>query len=64
MEIFKREPALIIGAVQAAIVLGVAFGLNLTTGQTGAILTCVTAVLALVTRQSVVAPANVNGAKH
>lgn len=59
MKIFSKEPALIIGVVQAVIVLGVSFGLHLSTEQTGAILTATTAVLAIVTRQSVVAPANV-----
>ena len=57
MNLFKREPALIIGAVQAVIVVAVAFGLNLTPEQTGGILTALAAILAVVTRASVVSPA-------
>jgi len=56
---FRREPALILGVVQAVIVLAVTLGLQLTGEQQGAILTASTAILALITRQSVFAPANV-----
>lgn len=49
----RREPALVTGAVSALIALGVAFGLNLTGEQTGAIMAVTTAVLAFVTRSQV-----------
>ncbi|HEY7824747.1 MAG TPA: hypothetical protein VIG24_18040 [Acidimicrobiia bacterium] len=48
-----REPALILGFVQAAIVVAVTFGLELSPEQTGAILAFTAAVLALITRQNV-----------
>lgn len=46
-KLFTNEPALVIGAIQAVIVLGTAFGLKLTTTQTGAIVTFATALLAI-----------------
>ena len=49
----RKEPALVTGAVAALIALGVAFGLNLTGEQTGAIMAVVTAGLAFVTRAQV-----------
>jgi hypothetical protein len=49
----KREPALILGAVQAVLALVVSFGLDLTTEQVGAILAVTAAILAVVTRQRV-----------
>lgn len=58
--IFRREPALILGAVQAIIALVVAFGVELSNEQTGALLAVTAAVLAVVTRQSVYAPATVD----
>lgn len=57
--IFKREPALIIAAVQTVIALVVAFGVDLSNEQTGALLAVTAAVLGVVTRQSVYAPATV-----
>lgn len=57
--IFKREPALIIGLVQAIIALAVAFGFELSSEQVGAVLALTAAGLAVVTRQSVYAPATV-----
>jgi hypothetical protein len=57
--IFRREPALILGAVQALIALAVAFGFELTNEQTGALLAITAALLAVVTRQNVYAPATV-----
>lgn len=51
--IWKREPALILGAVQAIIALAVSFGLGLTVEQTGAILAATAAVLAVITRSRV-----------
>jgi len=50
---FGREPALILGAVQAVLVLGVSFGLKLSTEQTAAILAASAAVIAVITRQMV-----------
>lgn len=51
--IFKREPALVLGAVQAILALALSFGLNLSTDQMGAILAATAAILALVTRRQV-----------
>ncbi len=51
--IWNREPAAIIGAVQAVIALAIAFGLDLSVEQVGAILAALAAVLALVTRSQV-----------
>lgn len=49
----RREPALVTGLVSAGIALLVAFGLELTGEQTGAIMAVVVAVLAVVTRSQV-----------
>lgn len=49
----RREPALVTGLVSALIALGVAFGLDLSGEQTGAIMAVTAAILAVVTRQSV-----------
>lgn len=46
----NSEPALILGAVQAALVLVVSFGLPLSNEQMGAILALTAALLAIVTR--------------
>jgi hypothetical protein len=51
--LWGREPAMIVAFVQAIIVLGVAFGLNLTVDQTGAILAVTAIVLGLLTRTQV-----------
>jgi membrane protein implicated in regulation of membrane protease activity len=51
--IWKREPALILGVVQAIIALALAFGFNLSTEQVGAILAVTAAVLAVITRSQV-----------
>lgn len=50
---FGREPALIIGATQALIALAVAFGLDLSPEQIGAVLAVTAAVLGMVTRSQV-----------
>lgn len=50
---FGREPAMILGAVQSILALGLSFGLHLTTGQMGAIMAAAAAILALVIRQQV-----------
>ena len=49
----RREPAIVTGIVGALIALGVAFGLELTGEQTGAIMAFVSALLAVVVRQQV-----------
>lgn len=51
--IFGREPALILAAVGAVIALAIAFGLDLTQAQQGAITAVVIAVLGLITRSRV-----------
>ncbi|GAB3952585.1 hypothetical protein GCM10029976_091060 [Kribbella albertanoniae] len=51
--IWKREPALILGVVQAIIALAVSLGFGLSTEQVGAILAVSAAVMALVTRSQV-----------
>lgn len=60
--LWKREPALILGAVQAVIALALSFGLNLSVEQVGAILAATAAVLALVTRAQVYSPHTVQEA--
>lgn len=52
-KIFGREPALIIGLIQAGLALAIGFGLALTAGQVGAILAFSAAVLSVVTRSKV-----------
>lgn len=54
--LLATEPALLLGFVQAAIALAVAFGAGFTPGQVGAITAFVAALLALALRQTVVAP--------
>ncbi len=54
--LWKREPAVIIGVLQAAIVLAIAFGLSLSVEQTEAILAFLAAITALITRQNVSSP--------
>ncbi len=49
----NREPALIIGAIQAVLALVIAFGFHLSPEQVGAILAASSAVLAVVTRANV-----------
>ena len=51
--LWGREPAMVLALVQAVIVLGVSFGLQLTPEQTGAILALTAVVLGLVTRSRV-----------
>lgn len=50
---FGREPAVIIGVVNAAIALAVGFGLNVSPEQVGLVNAFVAAVLAFVTRSQV-----------
>lgn len=54
---FKREPALVLGLVQAALVLAVSFGLQLSAEQTTAIAGLMAALFAFVTRSQVSSPA-------
>lgn len=54
MNILNREPAVILGAVQAILVLLVSFGLELTEEQTAAIISLAAVILSIVTRQLVV----------
>ena len=49
----RNEPALVVAFVAAAIALGIAFGLELTAEQQGAITAFVVAVLGFVTRSKV-----------
>ena len=49
----RREPALLSGLVSAAIALAVAFGLDLSGEQTGAIMAVTAAVLAILVRSQV-----------
>lgn len=51
--IFGREPTMILAFVQAAIVLGVSFGLQLTQEQTAGILALTAVGLGLITRSKV-----------
>lgn len=60
--IWRREPALILGFVQAALALGLTFGLSLSVEQVGAILAATAALLALVTRSQVYAPQTIRDA--
>lgn len=53
MKLWGREPALVLGAVQAVLALVIAFGLKLSVEQTGAILAATAAILAVVTRSQV-----------
>lgn len=53
MDILKAEPALILGIVQALLVLAVSLGLELDEDQKAAILALTAAVISVVTRQMV-----------
>jgi hypothetical protein len=50
---FGREPAVILGAIQALLALGLSFGLQLTSGQMGAIMAAAAAIIALLVRRHV-----------
>jgi hypothetical protein len=52
--LWGREPALVLGLIQAALVLIMAFGLELDTEQVGAIMAFVNILLAVITRSQVV----------
>jgi hypothetical protein len=49
----KGEPALFLGLVQAALALGLSFGLKLSAAQVGGIVACTAALLSLWTRHLV-----------
>jgi diacylglycerol kinase len=51
--LWGREPAMVVAAVQAVIVLAVSFGLQLTADQIGAILAVTAILLGLITRTQV-----------
>lgn len=51
--IFDREPVMFLAVVQAVVALAVAFGLELTPEQVGAVVAATAAVLGLVARQRV-----------
>lgn len=53
MKLWDREPAMILAVVQTALALILAFGVDLTVEQTGAILAVTAAVLGLITRSQV-----------
>lgn len=56
MKFLRSEPVLIVALLQAALVLGGAFGLSLSAEQMAAMVGFFSAVLAVVVRQVVVAP--------
>lgn len=51
--IWKREPALFYGLVNSVLALVLAFGVELSVEQTGAILAATSALLAVITRSKV-----------
>ena len=57
--LFGREPALILGAVNALIAVAVGFGLNITPEQVGLINAAVAAVLSVIVRAQVTPAAEV-----
>ena len=58
--LWGREPAMILAAVQALLALGIGFGLHLTAEQTSLILAATAALLGLVVRRQVTAPATLS----
>ena len=57
--LFGREPAAIMAALQAAIALAIAFGLDLSDEQIGAILAVVATIAGLIVRSQVTPVAQV-----
>jgi len=51
--LWNREPAMILAVVQTALALILAFGVDLSVEQTGAVLAVTAAVLGLITRSQV-----------
>jgi hypothetical protein len=58
LNLIKQEPVAFQAVIQALIALGTSFGLNLSAGQVGAIVTCTAAILAFFTRQAVTPASN------
>ena len=52
-QLFKSEPAAVLAAVQSALALMLAFGVDLTTEQVGTIVAVTSAVLGLIVRSQV-----------
>ncbi len=52
-KLWKAEPALIVGVLQALVALAVSFGFNLSADQIGALVAAMAAVFAVVTRTQV-----------
>lgn len=55
--LWGREPAMVLAALQAVLALAIAFGLDLSAEQVGAVVAASAAILGLVTRTQV-APIN------
>jgi hypothetical protein len=53
MNVWRTEPALVLGLLQAGIALAVSFGLHLSPAQVGAITAVTAALLSVVTRSQV-----------
>lgn len=64
MSIFRKEPAALIGLVEAIIALVVAFGVPLDAAQTAGVMGVVAVIGAILTRQSVYAPDTVEHLKY
>ena len=56
--LWGREPAMVLATMQAILALAIAFGLDLTDEQLGAILAASAAVMGLITRSQVTPVAN------
>jgi hypothetical protein len=61
---FGKEPAVILGAIQSVLALGLSFGLHLEPTQIGAIMAAAAAILALVVRQQVIPVKNQTGVRE
>ena len=59
MKLWEREPAMIVGLVETAIILAIAFGVTVTTEQLAAIVAFMTVLAAFITRQNVYSPASI-----
>lgn len=62
--LWGREPALILAAINTLILLACAFGLRLSSEQIAAIMTASTAILAVWTRQQVTPNGSVYDPRH
>lgn len=62
--LWGREPVLILGVIQAGLALVVSFGLELSSGQIGAIMAFSAAVLSLIARRTVTSPTTVSQLVH